>query len=484
MVAYKLKPFRTALEVSGEPPPCRKLGTTAPTWSDAGPGSCVSILTAPANDETEHRTHPEIWVDAHWWENDRASLFVAETLGVNVRAALEASRPADTVDDKGKLVVGRATIVRAFGREVLTRTGQPRSARIKDCGHLRPAMRGRELGLCHWRCKDRLCPSCAGRRAREMASALLYFAKLKADSGSRILFVTLTQKKHDITDEDCAGAMTRWLATWRNMTSKRGHTGRAFCEMFAGAIRGVEVTWSPKGKKHYDGHVVKYSGWHAHGHILVEVRPGFTLRQATAEIKKLWRWATPKGEISGAAQSVQQVAPVAEGGEEKARSHIYEVCKYPLKLPGTSSPEVLRAAGIALASRKTLDGVGEWRGALGEGRKLRDLAEGKEPTAPVRMADQRVRALKTPEGILSFFEHKGRNAGAFYMPTSKMRAAVLNDPRTFDERDAAKDDDKRCRGSVAAASRSPVFNAAWPPPKPPDPPKPPPEQMRLYDEDS
>ncbi len=387
------------------------------------------------------------------------SLRVASDLGVDVAAVLTETRPADTCDDCNRLVVGRSTVVRAFGTEILTSTGEPRSARIKDCGHLRPAIRGTEYGVAHWRCHDRLCPSCAERRAREMASALFFFAQHRAESGRLVLFVTLTQLKRPVHVESPEKAITRWLDAWREMTDRRFYkrkttVGMRFNMMTAGAIRGIELTWSPKGKRNADGSVVKYSGWHAHGHCLVEIMPGISFRQADRELMGMWRAVS--GGAKASAQNVQQVAPALPGTEERCKSRIYEVCKYPLKLPGFDNESVLCFAAEALASRRVVDGIGEWRGALAIGRKLRSAEE--KPKAPVRMADQRIYALHDPENMLSFSEFKGGHATAFYVEASKIRQAVLRDPRTFDQRDRDRE----------AGLDVPVRRARPPPRGPPD----------------
>lgn len=375
----------------------------------------------------------DAWTRAAWWRDDLPSLRVAFELGVDVTDALASTRPVDTVDDRGKPQVGRATIVRAFGPHVLTRTGKPRSGRIQDCGHLRPAIRGTEKGLAHWRCGDRLCPSCAERRARHNAAALFAFATQRADDGARVLFVTLTQRKLPVHVETPHDALTRWMKAWRRMTSKRTQLGRRFADTFAGAMRGVELTWSPKGKTHRDGHVVAYSGWHAHGHCLIEVRPGISFAHARRELLQLWKMAT--GTAGWPAQNVQQVAPVMPGDDgARSRSRIYEVCKYPLKLPSFDSPAVLRSAGEALSGRRVVDGVGSWRCAMGQGKLLLALASDR-PIAPLRMADQRVDVLGKPGALLSFCEFRGGERSAFYVDAATFRDAVLRDPRTFDQRD-------------------------------------------------
>lgn len=351
-------------------------------------------------------------ISGHWWDGDELGLATSCALGVDVGEVLESSR-----------VVDRRRIAAAVKGHALTRSGSERSDRLFSCGHLRPAIRGTEVGLSAWSCGDRLCPSCAESRAREYASALRAFASSRVDEGYRHYAVTLTQQKMPVVSETCSQSVDRIIDAVRRLTNSGSANGRRVRSYWAGGIRGVEITWSPRGKRRKDGSRVEYSGWHAHIHAIFELKEGVDDDDALDVIIDEWLKVSP-----GASEHAQYVQFLDD-------RMIGETAKYPLKLPDLDRPWLVRDAAMSIAGRRMLDGFGSWRSALGKGRLLRDL--GAPPRVPLKMADAGVSCLsEPPESLVSFTSFKGRDGiTSFYRSVGEIRSRVLRDPRTLKQRD-------------------------------------------------
>lgn len=444
-----------------------------------------------------------------WWQDDIAGAYVAERLGFDLPDVLEVTHAPDR-HRIGAALAGHVFTKRRHKKpaSVLDHewTSEPvdRSIRILSCGHLRPAYRGNELGVAHWHCKDRLCPYCAERRAREYSSAARAFIadRVKAkrffvggDDGLRvlehrvqILFCTLTQLKQPTKYETAQQSYDRLMGTWRRMQNSKSKLGREFAKHFVGGARAVELKYSQKGDKH-GAHVVKYSGWHPHLHCLFEVRWGVNTGDAIRCMHKLWQECSPTS--TGAGRDVQLVD----------NRRVGQLCKYPLKLPELVNVETIREAAKVLADRKTLVGFGTWRGFLKEGRALRD--DGKADKAPLCMADQRISTLCRRDGVVSFTARKGKMWEVRIMDLRFVRDAILKDPRTFDQRDRdtaalhkrnaqklAEDSGARVEDEFAPVQACETRREWWdnfaPPPlgPPPDVPRAPePEQTDLWREE-
>lgn len=403
-----------------------------------------------------------------WWDHDIASSYVGERLGVDLAGVLVETLAIDRrriglamrghVYTRRRLTLPSSVLTAVkrmfFGYEarppklreyVYESKPQDRSVRLLTCGHLRPAVRGAEIGLAHWRCRDRLCPSCAEIRARDYASAARAFIDQRpphrsfvghidgcdcsrdCEGGLRVelerptmLFCTLTQPKRPVHRETAAAAFDRLMASWREIQNVKTWLGKAFRGVFVGGCRAVELKYSPAGARHGKHHVL-HSGWHPHLHCIFEVRRGVSKSDAQRVLGELWARASPGS--SRAAQDVQTVD----------QNNIGQVCKYPLKLPPLVDVKVIREAALVLADRKTLVGFGEWRAFLKVGRERRDAMAPVRP--PLHMAEQRVSTLARKDGVVSFMRRRGRQWYSTTKEVREVRDAILWDPRTFAQRD-------------------------------------------------
>jgi hypothetical protein len=357
-----------------------------------------------------------------WWGDD-IEVDVAERLGIDIGDVLETTSAEDRRRIAGAM---RGHVYtkrrRKKPRNVLDKewvsTPVDRSSRLFSCGHLRPAIRGgTEYGLAHWWCKDRLCPSCAAHRARDMGGALRAWIEHRQ---APVLFGTLTQPKFPRSRETATEAIDRLLAAWRRMSNKKNASGRLFHAHFVGGARAIELAWAQSGDQHGKHKVVR-SGWHAHIHALFEVREGVDPGEAAGVLQRLWLDAS-----AGATPGAQCVVPVDD-------QRVGQVTKYPLKLPELDTPDVIREAAKALADRRVVLGFGDWRACLGKGRELRDADA--ETRKPILLADQKLTTMIRRGGVVSFTMRCGRQWATTTRPVADVRRALLADPTTFAQRD-------------------------------------------------
>lgn len=415
-------------DASHAPAEQRSLERIGPIWTSGW------LLPGAGPDGFLRRQFPDREIARLWWRGDIASAYVAERLGVDLGDVLtltdaaERNRIADAmhgfVYTKRRRKKPRNCLDHEWVSEPIDR-----SVRVWACGHLRPAFRGFEIGIAHWHCRDRLCPDCAERRAREYASAARPFVESRKGA---VLFVTLTQVKRPTHRESAAAAFERLMVTWRKCQNKKSLPGRRFAACFVGGARAVELKYTQRGEQKRK-HRILYSGWHPHLHLLLEVRDGVTVAEASRALLEIWGGAAKGSDDNG--QNVQLV-------DER---RIGQLCKYPLKLPPLVSVDVIREAAIVLADRKTLVGFGTWRAFLKEGRILRDQRE-ERPRAPIHMADQRLGSLARPDGVISFTKRRGRMWAAEFRDLRAIRDSILADPRTFAQRDR---DQKRLDDELA-----------------------------------
>jgi len=254
---------------------------------------------------------------------------------------------------------------------------------IRDCGRIFPALLpDGKVVLLPRPCKVRACPRCMKARAVKIGNELRSVCRdrhtetLQNPDGSeatrkrRFAFVTLTQRKRVVQNENCAQAVSRILKSWGKLTGsasrKRNEDLRA---MIAGGVRGLECVWSGRGRKVFErrragqtreqyfrerqvAHTVRASGWHAHLHCIFELRDwpssDYWFDEFAEEIRDVWAWASPKSN--------------PQTGVDVQRldlDSVFQVAKYvskPLSLSGHRARELFQA----VHSRRLLNGFGDW----------------------------------------------------------------------------------------------------------------------------
>lgn len=180
------------------------------------------------------------------------------------------------------------------------------------------------------------------------------------------LFATLTQTKFPRHSEGAKEAVHRIASTWRQITNSKTAIGRAFRRMFVGGLRTTETTWSARGdEQHNGGGVVGFSGYHAHLHVILEVRDGIDRAEAAAWLIRTWLEHS-----HGASAGGQCVRPASA-------DDAHQLCKYvtkPLEAVG-DKPAILRELFGALHGVRLLQAFGEWQGKAGERVGWRELGE-------------------------------------------------------------------------------------------------------------
>lgn len=351
-----------------------------------------------------------------------------------------------------------------------TRTNVPRDMRLRMCGRCHVAASGRTIGLAHQWCRDRVCPACGEMRARTLASSLRAFTswrarEVKHEIGSkradaRLLFVTLTQPKQSDAEESATEAVSRALSAFKRLTNTRTNLGRAVrggvrrykvdgrwhsareAGVLQGGVRSLEVTHAKRGDK-TQGHVVAYSGWHAHFHCVFEVADGVSAQEAQRVLTVAWLSITGG---SAAALDFQSVD----------LSRVGQLAKYCVK-PGEFAASGMVEVARALESRKLTDAFGTWRGVVGKGKemasaaadekveaaRLAAIAQGRQPPEtrqPVRLADQSIGEL--PEyvearGMVRFaWRVEGGDVVERFEVAADCERGIAVDPRTWERKDA------------------------------------------------
>lgn len=246
----------------------------------------------------------------------------------------------------------RSPIARALAGVRTTPTkrnpdGVSRGALIRACGRHYATMRGVDIGVEPRQCRQRPCPACARARARDNAADLE--AAMRTRAGVPFLFATLTQRKLSARDEDARGAVERLYAAWRRVANSRS-TRDDFRSMFEGGLRSVETTWSPMGSNREHGGVVEYDGFHAHLHVMLEVREGVEPALAAAWLVGAWCDAS-----EGASVGAQVV--------RRARfEDAHQLAKYITKPLEENSGDagIVRALFAGLHGLRLLQAFGSW----------------------------------------------------------------------------------------------------------------------------
>lgn len=226
---------------------------------------------------------------------------------------------------------------------------------------------------------------------------------------SSFLFATLTQVKRHRAHESPREAVHRLHQSWRELTNSKSATGREFHRLFAGGLRTTETTWSPQGAEREHGGRVTFDGYHAHLHILVEVRDGIDRAEAAGWLQREWMRLTP-----GADPIAQVVRPAREEDTQ-------QLCKYvskPLE-DVAEHPHILRELFSGIHGVRLLAAFGEWQGKAGVRLGWRLLGEEVEasdgPPAPRWVGPTIGRLMEytttRPEGTTDRMPFVGRKPG-------------------------------------------------------------------------
>lgn len=308
-------------------------------------------------------------------------LCAQQTLG-DYRALAALGIPASQADQHTRAKLRQRAIQWVHG--IVTESGRDRALAVATCGRFVVARRAGKVGLASPFCRDRACPRCQQKRARELAGDLRWVWNDRRErKGISGWFVTLTQPKPHGTDPRIA--VDRAMAAWRELTNPNKVTGRKFGLIFPGAVRALEVTWSPKGQPIKGGGEVAYTGWHAHFHVILE---GGT----NAELRWLRdRWL----EITGGSER----AFCARRVDDRAFG---ELSKYVVKPMTTVPCELGRSLFECIHSRRLFEGLGSWKG-------WRNDVE-REPGEVIHFSDttpsELVRLAKiNPTAPIAFYEY-------------------------------------------------------------------------------
>ena len=251
----------------------------------------------------------------------------------------------------------------------VTRSGKPRGLRLALCGVAFVARADGKIGWERRGCKDRHCPHCGMKRARQLAAAIRAWV-FKNQCVEACAFPTLTQPK--IANEHPKFALDRLLDSWRRFTRSAW-----FRHNVVGGVRSVEATARAAGDMVGD-YEVRIPGIHAHIHAIVEWRrPPHTLPPSDASpddiemcrVAALLHYANLRGQF--AEQWVQYTH-----GDTRAclvkqldDENIYQVTNYCCNLSGLLelvdiAPRYVEQVIEALASRHLVFSFGSWRGKL------------------------------------------------------------------------------------------------------------------------
>lgn len=269
----------------------------------------------------------------------------------------------------------RAAVARALAGVRTTATkrnpdGVSRGALIRRCSRQHAVKVGSSFDVEPICCRQRPCPCCARARARRNASAVdKAMRHRRSILSASFLFATLTQVKRCRASESPREAVHRLHQAWRELTNSKTAVGREFHRLFAGGLRTTETTWSPQGAEREHGGRVTFDGYHAHLHILIEVRPGIDRAEAAAWLQREWM------RITGASPVAQVVRPAREEDTQ-------QLCKYvskPLE-DVAEEPHILRELFSGIHGVRLLAAFGEWQGRTGVRLGWRLLGEEVEPS--------------------------------------------------------------------------------------------------------
>lgn len=333
--------------------------------------------------------------------------------------------------------------------------GRKRADRLRYCNRRRPALAVVEgadvVGIGHQGCSDRVCPSCQAEKSREDGELLRAWWERRQEirggeteqrppeasepaawSANPFLFVTLTDRKADRDVSGLDDVLAQLLASWRSCTnSKDRRRYRQWTRFVAGGVRVVEVTYSAKGDKNRDGSVVKYSGWHPHLHVLIELRTPPAGQSWTS-----WRAAFERFLRSSWYEHTRAAGPSGQHFAAVDRNRVGQLTKYCVKPFAVTEDnrEIARECMEVLSSRRLTAGFGGWKGWRGEAEQLRVKTTRDRPQ--IYLSSRFLESLwriEHDQGVehqlVSLVSADGLHAHT--RSWSKLRADIEADPRTI-----------------------------------------------------
>lgn len=284
--------------------------------------------------------------------------------------------------------IHRAAVARALAGVRTTPTkrnpnGVSRGALIRRCSRQHAVKVGSSFDVEPICCRQRPCPCCARARARRNASAVDKAVRARrAMTHASFLFATLTQVKRPRWEESPREAVHRLHVAWRELTNSKTATGREFHRLFAGGLRTTETTWSPKDAEREHGGHVTFDGYHAHLHVLIEVREGIDRGEASGWLQRAWLELCPGTRAGAQVVRPARFGELSEHRNEEKKSDVHQLSKYvskPLE-DVAEHPHILRELFSGIHGVRLLAAFGEWHGRAGVRPSWRMLGGDVEPS--------------------------------------------------------------------------------------------------------
>jgi len=247
---------------------------------------------------------------------------------------------------------------------------------VSWCGRVVPQASADSARLVHASCGlHKVCPRCAREKSREDAGALRKWVDSLPDD--MVLVATVTQVRKSRRRESCSVAIDRLVESFsalRRGTKPKREPDRDkhpqrwarfwWRTCFVGGHRSVEVTYSQRGEKSKDGTAARFSGFHAHAHMVLEMAkppkwwverefPGITaddegvLSEWAALCQEMvwacWRIVSPVREVQEVGPKWVGTALVRDNvhADFADRNRIYQACKYATKPAILNDAELL-----------------------------------------------------------------------------------------------------------------------------------------------
>lgn len=182
------------------------------------------------------------------------------------------------------------------------------------------------------------------------------------------MFATLTQVKRPRWEENPREAVHRLHRAWRELTNSKTATGRAFHRLFSGGLRSTETTWSPKDAEREHGGRVRFDGYHAHLHVIIEVRRGVDRAEAAGWLQREWLRLCPGSDAIAQVVRPANFADLDACVDARNKDDAHQLCKYvskPLE-DVAERPAILRELFSAIHGVRLLAAFGEWNAKKGE----------------------------------------------------------------------------------------------------------------------
>jgi len=195
---------------------------------------------------------------------------------------------------------------------------------------------GDPIPVSAYRCKLRLCPSCAWIRARKIFENVYNIIEAPEFSNKQFIFLTLTVR-------NCRGSsldseIKRLLSGWNNLTKDVRHDG--FRKSFLGTFRALEVIYNKISKT-----------YHPHLHAMAAVETGY-FRKSNQDyinqdkLRELWRDACGLDYLPQC--RIERV-------KNTTKKQVAEVAKYTVKTADyLSRPAVLETLDPALKGKRLI----------------------------------------------------------------------------------------------------------------------------------